>query len=220
MMTRCALLLVMLLTACGREVPPPVSGPAATEKAAAKPATTPDEESCCADEPEAGTPLPDASVYQLDAAWTDQTGAARKLASFRGHVTIVAMVFTHCAYVCPRLTADAKGLIAALPEQQRGAVRGLLVSFDTARDNPERLRVWAGEQGLDLQQWTLLHGDEGAVRELAAVLGVNYQQAPNGDFAHSNLITVLDREGRIAHRIAGLQVDVAPAVTAIGELLK
>lgn len=206
MMTRFSLAMVVLLAACAREAPAPVP-PA-------------DEESCCADEPEAGAPLADASVYQLDAAWTDQTGAARKLVSFRGHVTIVAMVFTHCAYVCPRLTADAKALIAALPEQQRGAVRGLLVSFDTARDNPARLRVWAGEQGLDLKQWTLLHGDEGAVRELAAVLGVNYQQAQNGDFAHSNLVTVLDREGRIAHRIAGLQADVAPAVTAIGELLR
>ncbi len=192
---------------CAADVAPPVAADVA-------------EESCCSDEPAAKAPLPEASVYALGSTWTDQSGVVRRLADFRGHVTLVAMVFTHCSYVCPRLTADAKALVAALPEAQRGAVRGLLVSFDTVRDQPERLREWAGEQGLDLTQWTLLHGDAGAVRELAAVLGVNYQQAPNGDFAHSNLITVLDREGRIAHRVQGLQVDKAPVVAAISALLR
>jgi hypothetical protein len=48
---------------------------------------------------------------------------------------------------------------------------------------------------------------------------VRYKQAPDGGFAHSNLITVLDGEGRIAERFEGLGVPAAPAAEKIARLL-
>lgn len=176
--------------------------------------------SCCsAKEPAAGSGLPGTSLWQLGSAWTDQRGEPRRLADWRGRPTLVAMVFTHCRYACPRLAADARRIVDALDPRERERMHGLLISFDTARDTPERLAAFAEEQGLDTAFWTLLRGDAVDVRELAAVLGVNYQQTASGDFAHSNVITLLDAEGRIVHRQQGLAVEPTPTVHAIRELL-
>lgn len=174
------------------------------------------ERECCADEEIASTtPLPDTSVWQMTSRWTDQHGDARRLGDLRGQITVTAMIFTNCVYACPTLLADVKAIRADLPP---GAARYLLVSMDAERDQPDVLDAWAEQHDLD-DQWTLLHGSAHAVRELAAVLGVNYTRSPTGDIAHSNLITVLDRDGRIVHQQRGLQAENGATVRAIRELI-
>ena len=49
------------------------------------------------------------------------------------------------------------------------------------------------------------------------LLGVKYKQDANGNFSHSNLITVLNAGGEIVHQRTGLQGDVAEMVRAITE---
>ena len=58
----------------------------------------------------------------------------------------------------------------------------------------------AEERHLDLPRWTLDRTDAESVRKLAAVLGVQYRAIENGDFNHSTVISLLDRDGRIAAR--------------------
>ena len=62
---------------------------------------------------------------------------------------------------------------------------------------------------------TLLRGGADDVRELAALLGVNYAEDARGQFAHSNVITLLNAEGEIAFQHAGLKQDPAPLIVAI-----
>jgi protein SCO1/2 len=52
------------------------------------------------------------------------------------------------------------------------------------------------------------------------MLGVKYQQTGDGHFAHSNLVTVLDTEGKIAKRVEGLNQPMNEAATVIEGLLK
>jgi protein SCO1/2 len=47
------------------------------------------------------------------------------------------------------------------------------------------------------------------------LLGVKYRRDANGDFSHSNLITVLNAEGEVSHQRSGLNGDVATAVRAV-----
>ncbi len=175
---------------------------------------------CSAEEPAAVEALPGASLWQLASRWTDHAGRVRALSEWRGRPTLVAMGFTNCRYACPRLAADARRILDALKPDERARLRGVLVSFDTERDTPERLAAFAQEQGLDTATWTLLRGDAADVRELAAVLGISYQQAPSGDFAHSNVITLVDADGVIVHRQQGLEVEPTGSVIAIRGLLR
>jgi protein SCO1/2 len=162
----------------------------------------------------APVPVSPKSVYQLTSTWTDDGGTAMQLARFRGRPVVLAMFFASCEYACPILVNDMQRLRDALPEATRGRTAFVLVSFDVARDTPPALRRYRERAHLD-DGWTLLHGTAEDVQELAMVLGVKYQQDARGQFSHSNLITVLNPAGEVAHQRSGLQGEVAPAARAV-----
>ncbi len=154
------------------------------------------------------------SLYQLDAAYTTDGDTRFTLAQLRGRPVILAMFFASCNFACPLLVADITRIQAALPAPLRDEVAIVLVSFDTVRDTPAALKKYRDERLLGAQ-WTLLHGDDDAVAELAALLGVKYKQEADGQFAHSNLITILNAEGEIVHQRAGLQGGLVDAAAAL-----
>jgi protein SCO1 len=165
-----------------------------------------------ADEMPASHPA-DFSIYHAASLWTDQHGERRPLESLGGRVRVVGMVYTNCAYACPRMVLDMKRI-----EDEMGAtgdVGFVLVSIDPDRDTPERLAEFAAGARLDADRWTLLHGDEGDILELAALLGIRYRRMANGEFIHSNLLTVLDRDGQVVHRQLGLGADPAATIRVI-----
>ncbi|MFK5956478.1 MAG: SCO family protein [Planctomycetota bacterium] len=177
-----------------------------------------EEESCCAEKPEmvsSATALPSTSLYQLDAKWVDQNSTQRTLADFRGEVVVTAMIFTHCQYACPLILQDMRNIEAQIPAAKRDDIRWLLVSMDSDRDTPEVLAEYAAKNKLDTARWTLLHGDAYAVRTIAAVLGVNYIKDSHGNFSHSNLISVLNRDGSLAYQLEGLNAKADDCVKAI-----
>jgi protein SCO1/2 len=109
---------------------------------------------------------------------------------------------------------DIQAIRDALPAEARAKARFVLVSFDTERDTPAALRAYRAKLGLD-DHWTLLRGSADDVQELAMLLGVKYRREASGDYSHSNLITVLNREGEIAHQREGLRGEIAPTAQAI-----
>ena len=157
----------------------------------------------------------DKSLYQLESVWTSDVGRAVPLGVLRGRPQVMALFFSHCEFACPILVHDMKRIEAALPPELRDKVDFLLVSIDTERDTPSELHAYRGRQELPLKNWTLLTGKPDDVRELAALLGVNYQKDSRGQFSHSNVITVLNSEGEIAHQLVGLNQPVAEVVKAL-----
>ena len=157
----------------------------------------------------------DFSVYHVASTWTDQHGTERMLRSLAGRVQVTAMVYTSCAYACPRIMMDMKRIKAELAAEHADDVSFLIVSIDPERDTPERLAQFAAGSRLDPDRWTLLNGSEGDIRELAVLLGVQYRQTDPGEWVHSNMITVLDRSGVVVHRQLGLGTDPAPTLEAI-----
>ena len=69
-----------------------------------------------------------------------------------------------------------------------------------------------------MKNWTLLRGGEDDVRELSALLGVNYMKDARGQFSHSNIITVLDSEGVVAFQQTGLNKDATETIAALRKL--
>ena len=173
---------------------------------------------CCANELPAGSPLSDRSLYQLESSWTNDAGAALKLASLGGRPQIVSMFFASCQFTCPILVSDMKRIEAALPENVRTNVGFLLVTFDSTRDTPAALARYRKTHGL-AANWTLLRAAPDDVLELGALLGVKFKKDLRGDFAHSNVITVLDAGGEIVRQIVGLNRDAREAVAAVEQAL-
>jgi len=159
--------------------------------------------------------LSEKSLYQSDSVWVTDRGIKTNLRTFRGKPQIVAMFFSSCQFSCPILVNQMKDIESALSERARRRVGFVLISFDSERDTPEKLRAFRRQHALSDKNWTLIRGEPEAVQEMAALLGVNYRKDSNGQFAHSNMITLLNKEGEIVFQkqgLTGLQDDVVKAV--------
>lgn len=153
---------------------------------------------------QAAAPTPGDSVYQLQLALTDQSGAATTLELYRGGPVLVSMFYGSCPHVCPMLIATIQRMENQLPDADRGRLRVLLVSLDPERDTPAKLTEVAQRHHADLARWTFARTDEGSVRKLAAVLNIQYRKLPDGEFNHSTVITLLDGDGRIRRQTSSL----------------
>ena len=160
---------------------------------------------CCAEPmPTVAAELPAESIYQLDFVFTDDAGNERQLTELRGQPVLMAMFFAQCGYACPLLVRDMKSVIDSLPADFAKDLRVLMVTFDTDRDSVDALRAYRETNDLD-DRWELWRASPADTRTYAMVVGVQYRQEPSGDYSHSNLITLLNSDGVIAHRRSGLQ---------------
>lgn len=193
-------------------------------------AVKPEACACCAEKPEpkkdacceamAAAAFSKESLYQLDVTFTDDAGKTVPLGALRGRPVVLDMFFASCGYACPLTVTDLLAIQGRLPAELRKEAVFVLVSFDVARDTPEALARYRAQRGLDAQ-WILLRGDdEEGVRELAALLGVKFKREADGAFSHSNLVTILNREGEIVHQRAGLKGGLDEAAAALAATLR
>lgn len=181
-----------------------------------------DEKACCNKELPAlesdKSALPEQSLYQVTAVFENQDSQAVKLDAFRGKPTIISMIFTNCGYACPRLTADIKEIEKSLGVNA-DKVNFVMVSFDTERDIPSQLKSYAKTNELGTN-WTLLHGDIEAVRTIGVLLNTQFEKDADGNFSHSNLVSVLNKDGEMQFQQEGLGADQSKTVEKINLLLK
>ncbi|MBL9206743.1 MAG: SCO family protein, partial [Opitutaceae bacterium] len=145
---------------------------------------------------------------------TDDAGHRVALGDFRGRPVLLTMFFSSCGYACPLLLGDLQRIRAGLTAEVREKAVLVLVSFDTQRDTPAALAAYRAQRQLD-SGFVLLHAEASGVRELAALLGVKFKQEADGNFAHSNLITVLNPAGEIVHQRSGLRDGLAETAAAV-----
>jgi len=174
---------------------------------------------CCRNV-EPTTPYTDGSIYQLESKWTSDIGKEIRLGVLHGKPQVVAMFFAQCEYACPIILHDMKRIEKSIPEEVRNQVGFLMVTFDTERDTVEVLHEYRKAHSLSNANWTLLRGDSEDVRELAALLGINFRKDARGQFAHSNLITMLNSNGEIVDQIKGLNQPIEDAAAKLALLAR
>lgn len=164
--------------------------------------------------------ISDMSIYNLPSHWTTQDGEDIELKDLQGKVVAMVMIYTSCQAACPRLVADMRNIEKQIPEEKKDEVQFVFVSIDPEVDTPERLKIFAKENQMEDDKWLFLRGSEENTREFAAVLAVNYKRISPIDFSHSNIISVFDRGGELAHQQEGLGVDSKETIQAITDLAK
>lgn len=159
------------------------------------------------------------SVYHNNAIWTNHRNETFRLSELKGKPVVITMFYGNCIQVCPILIRDAKRVFTAVDSSLRDDVQVLAITFDTTNDTPEVLKAYAEEKDLNIPQWHFLTGSSSAIRELAMMLGVQFTKKSDGHFAHSNLVTVLDGQGKVVYRLEGLNQPVEEAATWIEQYL-
>ena len=159
------------------------------------------------------------SIYNLTGPWKNHEGKVVNLKDFSGKVVVAAMVYTSCQHTCPMITQKVVDIRKALPKKLREKVVYALISFDPEGDTPKVLAAYKKKSSLD-KHWVLLTSDAGTVRKLAGVIGFNYKKTPDGGFAHSNMVNLVDPQGVVTYQIDGLNKANDEMVKKIVTLLK
>jgi len=162
------------------------------------------------------------SVYDLDSEWFTQDNKKITLGDLQGKVRVVAMGYTSCQYACPRIIADLKRIEKELQGEALNPVKlsFSFISIDPENDTPERMKQLEKDYRFDPDRWLLLTGNEDGVLELAVALGMKYRKTSAMDFAHSNIITILTPNGRIAYQTSEIGADISRTLAEIQKCLK
>lgn len=166
----------------------------------------------------AATPLPSASILQLESEWKNQKGVRTNLASLRGSPRIVVMLFTRCDTACPLIVEDLKDIVRDVDEKRRINIDVSIFSLDSFRETPESLSTFSVKRKLP-SHWGLFTSNADAVAELAASLGVRYKRLPSGDFIHSNVVYFLNSNGEVVTQKEGIKSPRGEFVKKIRENL-
>jgi protein SCO1/2 len=138
-----------------------------------------------------GTPAPGFSL-------TDQNGAIVSLQALRGHLVVLAFMYTHCPDVCP-LTAEKLRLAGQQLGAQANTVDWIGISVDPAGDTPDSAKQFAATHGLTGRLRFLL----GSRAQLSPVWKAYFLVADAGAGApanhvadHTGAVYLIDKQGR------------------------
>jgi protein SCO1/2 len=166
-----------------------------------------------------GSPSFDGAVAERapapDFNLVDQDGRPLSLTSLRGKVVLLDFVYTHCPGPCPILTGTHVAVQRALPSELTEKVQFVSISLDPERDTPEAFRAYAEAHGVKLENWSFLGGRPDAVGDVVARYGVGATPEANGEIQHLVITYLIDPEGRVARRFAGLEHRAETLVDAI-----
>lgn len=159
--------------------------------------------------------LPKDSIYQASSSWSLQDKSRIHLSDLSGQPVLMTMAYTGCEYTCPLIIEKLRSIEAEIQKQGGTKYRIVIASFDPDADRPDRLSSFMKKRKIENPAWSMMVADNApSTRELAILLGINYKAEEGGHFSHSNVISLLDSQGRILHQLNGLNADHAELVKA------
>jgi protein SCO1/2 len=140
----------------------------------------------------------------------DQTRARVSLSQFRGKVVALNFVYTSCVLpqFCYRLANHFSVVQRRFGEKMGRDLVLLTVTFDPARDTPERLAEYARQWNADGGVWRFLTGDAADIAKVCQLFGLDVFP-DEGLISHSTRTVVINRAGALAASIEGNQYTAA-----------
>ena len=135
---------------------------------------------------------------------TDQAHTRISLSQLRGKVVVMNFIYTSCALpqFCYRMTNHFSVLQNRFKGRDGRDLVLLSVTFDPARDTPERLADYARQWRADAARWHFLTGSSDEIRRLADAFGLDYFP-DEGLITHSLRTVIIDRAGRLLANVEG-----------------
>lgn len=161
------------------------------------------------------------SLYELKTNWRDTENNKVDISVAKGSYTIITMIYTGCAHACPMTISKILEIENDFSKVNFKDLKFVLASFDVKNDRPQKLKKYQIDRKLNPNQWKFLSAEnEDDARKLAVTLGISYKDIGDGDFSHSNLITLLDPTGKVLASINSLNADTEPLIKGLKESLK
>jgi len=156
-----------------------------------------------------------------DFTLTDQAHARVSLSQLRGKVVALNFIYTSCALpqFCYRLATHFSAVNRRFQARMGRDLVLLTVTFDPARDTPERLAEYAGQWKAAPSVWHFLTGSVDEVKRVCRLFGVD-AFPDEGLINHSTRTVVIDRRGVLAASIEGNQHTAAQLGDLIDGVLR
>jgi protein SCO1 len=130
----------------------------------------------------------------------DHRGRPISLAALRGRPVVMTFAYASCHASCPILVERLKALEARQPGTD---VAFIVVTLDPERDTPTSLATAASRWGVG-PRWHLVTGEPSEVRRVLGAYRIQWAPLPDGEIAHENAVSLIDRAGRLAFTYRGL----------------
>lgn len=154
-----------------------------------------------------------------DYTFLDGDGNSVSLDSLRGKPVIISLIYTSCYHICPTVTTNlAKVIRIARDALGNDSFAVLTIGFDTATDTPDRMRLFAKQRNIDLDNWHFVSVDADTMRSLSDDVGFSYFSSAKG-FDHMIQATLLDGEGKVYRQVYGMAPEPPALVEPLKELL-
>ena len=160
----------------------------------------------------------DQDLTRTQNTFFDQDSVTIKFpAIIKDKITVFAMVYTHCPDICPMTTHNMFLVEEKLPDNIKGQVKFVVISFDPNRDSPAVLKKFAEIRELNFNNWTLLSGSEKNTNEVMLKFGIKAIPADssydeNGELSynviHTDRISLIDQEGRLRSNYKGSTANI------------
>ena len=152
-------------------------------------------------------------------AFQDSEGETQRLSAFRGKPLVVNLVFTACVQSCPLIIQSLHRAVDVAQEALGADTFSVVtIGFDAETDTPTRMHDYARDQGVALDNWHFLSGDQADIRRLLDELGFLYFPSPRG-FDHLAQTSVLDAEGRVHQQVYGASFEPPALVEPLKGLM-
>jgi protein SCO1/2 len=152
-----------------------------------------------------------------DVVLIDQDGRSFRTSDLRGSPLVLSLIYTHCNLpsMCPMTTARLARVRDLVSEEGSSDVRFVLVSFDTERDRPERLKEYAERYKMNLPDVTFATGSPDEIERLSSSLKTYYRKNTNEVFDHNIVVSVVDRDGVLRDEFYGTSWTVDELAAAV-----
>src|SRR5690625_3447602 len=149
--------------------------------------------------------------YQIgDFTFTDQDGNSFGTKDLDGKFWVASFIFTNCETVCPPMTSNKAYLQQLLKDEGLDDVALVSFSVDPDRDNPDVLKQYGEERGIQFDTAHFLTGYEYADIEefLVEYFKSGLAQEPNSDqISHTVSFFIVSPEGDAITRFDGTRRD-------------
>lgn len=158
-----------------------------------------------------------ATLTDIKSKWLTVDNKEQSVSSTAGQsYTLIAMVYTGCAHACPMTISKIQRILKDFEGQGFKNVNVILASFDVKNDRPAKLKKYQLERKLDVKKWSFLSAaSDDDARELSVALGISYKDLGDGDFSHSNAITLLGPGAEILASIDNLNASSDKLIEAL-----